>query len=306
MSKRKISKEIRIGLFFLLVLIALYFVIQFLKGNDVFQGTATYYAVYPGVEGLAPTSPVSILGLKAGTIDRISYNQINRKMIVRMKLKKSYKIPAGSVADIYSADILGGKAVKIILSEETDFHRSGDTLVSSVQKDLITLLTGELVSLKEQIAGLISGLDTTVAHLNEILGTENKQEIREALASLNSSLHQFNGFIGTLNDNAPRIGSILGSVDTLGSKLNTGMNDLNQTLVNLQALSLELKDAGLSETVNELTSLVKHLNNPGGSLGQVMNNPDLYNNITRVLGSVDSLVQRISDNPKKYFKITVF
>lgn len=306
MSKRKISKEIRIGLFFLLVLIALYFVIQFLKGNDVFQGTATYYAVYPGVEGLAPTSPVSILGLKAGTIDRISYDQINRKMIVRMKLKKSYKIPAGSVADIYSADILGGKAVKIILSEETDFHRSGDTLLSSVQKDLITLLTGELVSLKEQIAGLISGLDTTVAHLNEILGTENKQEIREALASLNSSLHQFNGFIGTLNDNAPRIGSILGSVDTLGSKLNTGMNDLNQTLVNLQALSLELKDTGLSETVNELTSLVKHLNNPGGSLGQVMNNPDLYNNITRVLGSVDSLVQRISDNPKKYFKITVF
>ncbi len=306
MSKRKISKEIRIGLFFLLVLIALYFVIQFLKGNDVFQGTATYYAVYPGVEGLAPTSPVSILGLKAGTIDRISYNQINRKMIVRMKLKKSYKIPAGSVADIYSADILGGKAVKIILSEETDFHRSGDTLLSSVQKDLITLLTGELVSLKEQIAGLISGLDTTVANLNEILGTENKQEIREALASLNSSLHQFNGFIGTLNDNAPHIGSILGSVDTLGSKLNTGMNDLNQTLVNLQALSLELKDAGLSETVNELTSLVKHLNNPGGSLGQVMNNPDLYNNITRVLGSVDSLVQRISDNPKKYFKITVF
>jgi len=306
MSKRKISKEIRIGLFFLLVLIALYFVIQFLKGNDVFQGTATYYAVYPGVEGLAPTSPVSILGLKAGTIDRISYDQINRKMIVRMKLKKSYKIPAGSVADIYSADILGGKAVKIILSEETDFHRSGDTLVSSVQKDLITLLTGELVSLKEQIAGLISGLDTTVANLNEILGTENKQEIREALASLNSSLHQFNGFIGTLNDNAPHIGSILGSVDTLGSKLNTGMNDLNQTLVNLQALSLELKDAGLSETVNELTSLVKHLNNPGGSLGQVMNNPDLYNNITRVLGSVDSLVQRISDNPKKYFKITVF
>lgn len=306
MSKRKISKEIRIGLFFLLVLIALYFVIQFLKGNDVFQGTATYYAVYPGVEGLAPTSPVSILGLKAGTIDRISYDQINRKMIVRMKLKKSYKIPAGSVADIYSADILGGKAVKIILSEETDFHRSGDTLLSSVQKDLITLLTGELVSLKEQIAGLISGLDTTVANLNEILGTENKQEIREALASLNSSLHQFNGFIGTLNDNAPRIGSILGSVDTLGSKLNTGMNDLNQTLVNLQALSLELKDAGLSETVNELTSLVKHLNNPGGSLGQVMNNPDLYNNITRVLGSVDSLVQRISDNPKKYFKITVF
>ena len=306
MSKRKISKEIRIGLFFLLVLIALYFVIQFLKGNDVFQGTATYYAVYPGVEGLAPTSPVSILGLKAGTIDRISYDQINRKMIVRMKLKKSYKIPAGSVADIYSADILGGKAVKIILSEATDFHRSGDTLLSSVQKDLITLLTGELVSLKEQIAGLISGLDTTVAHLNEILGTENKQEIREALASLNSSLHQFNGFIGTLNDNAPRIGSILGSVDTLGSKLNTGINDLNQTLVNLQALSLELKDAGLSETVNELTSLVKHLNNPGGSLGQVMNNPDLYNNITRVLGSVDSLVQRISDNPKKYFKITVF
>ena len=306
MSKRKISKEIRIGLFFLLVLIALYFVIQFLKGNDVFQGTATYYAVYPGVEGLAPTSPVSILGLKAGTIDRISYDQINRKMIVRMKLKKSYKIPAGSVADIYSADILGGKAVKISLSEETDFHRSGDTLLSSVQKDLITLLTGELVSLKEQIAGLISGLDTTVAHLNEILGTENKQEIREALASLNSSLHQFNGFIGTLNDNAPRIGSILGSVDTLGSKLNTGINDLNQTLVNLQALSLELKDAGLSETVNELTSLVKHLNNPGGSLGQVMNNPDLYNNITRVLGSVDSLVQRISDNPKKYFKITVF
>ena len=119
----KFSKELKIGFFTLVVIIALYFVIQFLKGNDLFRGTNTYYAIYNNVEGLAPTSPVSVLGLTAGTIDRIDFDQKDQQMVVTMKLKKDFRLPSGTIAEIYSADILGGKAS--VLYWEMNRHGTG-------------------------------------------------------------------------------------------------------------------------------------------------------------------------------------
>ena len=87
MKIKKYSREFKIGVFSLVVIVALYFVIQFLKGNDFFRGTSTYYAIYPNVAGLAPTSPVSVLGLTAETIDKIDFDQEKQHMVVTMKLK---------------------------------------------------------------------------------------------------------------------------------------------------------------------------------------------------------------------------
>ncbi len=285
MKIKKYSREFKIGVFSLVVIVALYFVIQFLKGNDFFRGTSTYYAIYPNVAGLAPTSPVSVLGLTAGTIDKIDFDQEKQHMVVTMKLKKGFRLPLGTEARIYSADILGGKAVQLILGDSTGWHQPGDTLDVSIERDLISMLTTEIVSLKDDISTLIANLNQTVLQLNDILDSENSGNIRESLN---------------------QIDRIFMGVDTLATGLNKAMADLSSTLDNFDDISAGLKDADLAGTIEGLHKLLDNLSNPEGTVSLLGSDPGLYNAVTDIISRADSLIRLISDNPKKYLKITVF
>lgn len=306
MSTKRFSKEAKIGLFTLLIVVALYITIQFLTGRDAFKGTRTFYAIYPSVEGLTPTSPVSILGLAAGTVDQIVFEPDSRQMIVRMRLEKTYDVPVGSLAEIHSADILGGKAVRIVLSNNTALHHSGDTLAASIQPDLMGMLTTELMGLKDQLATLLDGVTTTVSRLNLLLNQENTENISQTLAQLKSAMDGLSSFAQTLDQNSTRIDAIVQDVNGLSQQLEPAMAQLNKTLANLASLSEQVKDTPLAQTVDGLKTLLEQLSNPEGSLGRLMETPDLYDNLNGVLQKVDTLVQRISDNPKKYIKISVF
>lgn len=300
------SRELKIGLFALIVIVILYFVVQFLKGNDLFRGTNTYYALYPNVEGLAPTSPVYVLGLSAGTVDRIDFDQENQQMLIKIRLKKKFSLPEGTKAEIYSADILGGKAVQLILGNSDTWHSPSDTLASSIQPDLISLLSKELVSLKDDISGLISNLNLTVTRINDILDEENSKNIKNGLARLNNSLGHINRLTETLGNNSSRIDDILAGADTLAGELNHAVKGLSGTLANFDAVSEELKGADLAGTVEELHKLLENLSDPEGTLGQIGSNPALYHSLTDILSRADSLIRLISENPKKYLRITVF
>ncbi|HOO42270.1 MAG TPA: MlaD family protein [Bacteroidales bacterium] len=306
MKTKKMSRELKIGLFALVVIVVLYFVVQFLKGNDLFRGTNTFYAIYPNVEGLAPTSPVSVLGLTAGTVDRIDFDQKNQQMIIKIRLKKKFKLPEGTTAEIYSADILGGKAVQLVLGNSSAWHSPGDTLTSSIQPDLISLLTKELVSLKDDISGLTSNLNLTVTRINDILDEENRNNIKNGLTRLNASLGHINRLTETLGNNASRIDGILAGADTLAGELNLAVKNLSGTLANFDDVSEELKEADLGGTVEELHKLLENLSDPEGTLGQIGSNPALYHSLTDILSRADSLIRLISENPKKYLRITVF
>ncbi len=306
MKIKKYSREFKIGVFSLVVIVALYFVIQFLKGNDFFRGTSTYYAIYPNVAGLAPTSPVSVLGLTAGTIDKIDFDQEKQHMVVTMKLKKGFRLPLGTEARIYSADILGGKAVQLILGDSTGWHQPGDTLDVSIERDLISMLTTEIVSLKDDISTLIANLNQTVLQLNDILDSENSGNIRESLNRLNATLGHVNSLAETLNRNSGQIDRIFMGVDTLATGLNKAMADLSSTLDNFDDISAGLKDADLAGTIEGLHKLLDNLSNPEGTVSLLGSDPGLYNAVTDIISRADSLIRLISDNPKKYLKITVF
>lgn len=306
MKDRKFSRELKLGFFSLIVLVALYFVIQFLKGNDMFRGTTTYYAIYPNVAGLAPTSPVSVLGLTAGTIDRIDFDQEKQQMVVTIRLKKDFRLPMGTVAQIYSADILGGKAVQLLLGDSPGWQKPGDTLGVSVERDLISMLTTEIVSLKDDISLLTANLNQTVLQLNDILDSTNRDNIRQSLARLNTTLGHINTLTETLDLNAAGIDRIFLGVDTLATGLNRAMGDLGATLDNFEDISSGLKDADLAGTVDGLRQLLDNLSDPEGTLSLLGSDPGLYHTVTDVISRADSLIRLISENPKKYLRITVF
>ena len=306
MKRKKVTRELKIGIFSLIVIGALYFTIQFLKGNDFFSGTNTYYAVYPNVSGLEPTSPVSVLGLTAGAIDKIQFDQKNRQMVVKIKLKKEFSLPKGTVAEIYSADILGGKAVQLLLGNEPGIHHAGDTLASSVQRDLTSMLTNELGMLKDGISELLSNLDQAVLQLNQFLDHENRDRVKEILEHLNGSLKDINTFTNALSYNKGTVNRVVAGADTLLTELNQAAEQLSTTLAHFERISSQLKDTDITGIVDGLKELIDQLKDPEGSLGQLTSDPQLYHTVNGVLARADSLIRLISENPKKYLKITVF
>ena len=227
-------------------------------------------------------------------------------MLIKIRLKKKFRLPEGTKAEIYSDDILGGKAVQLILGNSDAWHSPGDTLTSSIQPDLISLLSKELVSLKDDISGLISNLNLTVTRINDILDEENSKNIKNGLARLNNSLGHINRLTKTLGNNSSRIDDILAGADTLAGELNRAVKGLSGTLANFDAVSEELKGADLGGTVEELHKLLENLSDPEGTLGQIGSNPALYHSLTDILSRADSLISLISENPKKYLRITVF
>ena len=306
MKRKKITRELKIGIFSLIVIGALYFTIQFLKGNDFFSGTNTYYAIYPNVSGLEPTSPVSVLGLTAGAIDKIQFDQKNRQMVVKIKLKKEFSLPKGTVAEIYSADILGGKAVQLLLGNEPGIHHAGDTLASSVQRDLTSMLTNEIGMLKDGISELLSNLDQAVLQLNQFLDHENRDSVKEILEHLNGSLKDINTFTNALSYNKGTVNRVVAGADTLLTELNQAAEQLSTTLAHFERISSQLKDTDITGIVDGLKELIDQLKDPEGSLGQLTSDPQLYHAVNGVLARADSLIRLISENPKKYLKITVF
>ena len=306
MKRKKITRELKIGIFSLIVIGALYFTIQFLKGNDFFSGTNTYYAVYPNVSGLEPTSPVSVLGLTAGAIDKIQFDQKNRQMVVKIKLKKEFSLPKGTVAEIYSADILGGKAVQLLLGNGPGIHHAGDTLASSVQRDLTSMLTNEIGMLKDGISELLSNLDQAVLQLNQFLDHENRDSVKEILEHLNGSLKDINTFTNALSYNKGTVNRVVAGADTLLTELNQAAEQLSTTLAHFERISSQLKDTDITGIVDGLKELIDQLKDPEGSLGQLTSDPQLYHAVNGVLARADSLIRLISENPKKYLKITVF
>ncbi len=306
MKRKKVTRELKIGIFSLIVIGALYFTIQFLKGNDFFSGTNTYYAIYPNVSGLEPTSPVSVLGLTAGAIDKIQFDQKNRQMVVKIKLKKEFSLPKGTVAEIYSADILGGKAVQLLLGNGPGIHHAGDTLASSVQRDLTSMLTNELGMLKDGISELLSNLDQAVLQLNQFLDHENRDRVKEILEHLNGSLKDINTFTNALSYNRGTVNRVVAGADTLLTELNQAAEQLSTTLAHFEGISSQLKDTDITGIVDGLKELIDQLKDPEGSLGQLTSDPQLYHTVNGVLARADSLIRLISENPKKYLKITVF
>ncbi|NLA15699.1 MAG: MCE family protein [Bacteroidales bacterium] len=306
MKKKKFSRELKIGFFSLIVIVFLYFTIQFLKGNDLFSGTNTYYAIYTNVWGLDPTSPVSVLGLTAGSVDNIQFDRESKKMVVKMRLKKDFPIPRGTVAEIYSADILGGKAVQLLLGSQEDMHSSGDTLASSIQHDLISMLTNDLGLLKDDISGLISSVELAVLDLTRLLSEENRDQVQDVLKHLNGSLKEINTFTKALNENKGTLDRIFTGADTLFLGLNKATVRLTATLEHFEGMASQWKDQDVAGVINGLKELLDQLNNPDGTLGQLTGDPQLYHAVTRVLHRADSLLHLMGENPKKYFKISVF
>lgn len=306
MEKFKLSRVQAIGLFVLLTLIATFAVVNFLRGEDIFNRSTVYYANFEAVDGLAVTGPVYLKGLKVGMVEAIEYDMDNDNFEVKFKVKSQFKIPANSVAEIFSADIMGSKAMRVTLGDSKEYAESGATLKADIVPDMITTLATEIMPLKDEAQKLVANLNKTLDNVNTMLDSSARANIQGSFANLNRTLTNAAKLSAALNDMSPELAGIVENLQVLSEGLSQSAGNIKGSLENVNTITSQLLQAELDKTIASLRNLSEKLQDPNGSIGKMLATDSLHQSVNNLINDVDELVRRITENPKKYIKVSVF
>jgi phospholipid/cholesterol/gamma-HCH transport system substrate-binding protein len=304
--KIKLTREQKTGLFAIIILFSIYLVINYLKGKDLFSNRNTYYTVFYDIDGLTATGPIYLRGLKVGTIESINYSHTTDKFVVMLKVGGKYNLPKNSVAEIYSTDLLGSKALRINMGDKSEILKNRDTLASATDPGLINMLADQLIPIKESISGLIETMNTTLLNVNEILSPKARQDLAASLESLSKTLKGAEGVVSNIDKSGPEITSIIANLNQLTLELGSSSKKLNMGLDNVVQITDSLKSADLTGTITSLKGVLEQIKNPDGTIGKLLYTDSVHTSIDRLIRDLDTLVKNITENPKKYIKISVF
>jgi phospholipid/cholesterol/gamma-HCH transport system substrate-binding protein len=315
----KISKEFKIGIVVLLAIGGLIWGINFLKGYDIFSKKYVLYAVYPKIDGLIEANPLMVNGYKVGQVNKISLIKKDGvyNVLVKFLLTEDVKIPKKSTAKAVSSDLLGSKAVEILYSDETEFVKSGDTLLAQSEEGLKESVNKTIAPLQKKANELLSSIDSVMTIVQVVLNDKTRENlsksfesIKKAISSLEQTCYKLDDLVAS---EKAKISSILTKLNVLASMLEKNTGRIDNILGNLSTLSDSLAKAQIKEaianadkTLKEMNILVAKINEGQGTIGKLVKNDSLYNNLNKASDDLDKLMKDLRINPERYIHFSVF
>lgn len=312
------SREFKAGVVVVLAAAVLYWGISFLKGSDLFEHGTEVYAVYDNTEGITKSQNVTLNGFSVGKVSDVYFHPNNSgKIVVKMNITTDYPITANSIAEIRSADLLGAKEIALVLEKGSVLIESGDTLRSSIEASLSESINKEVLPVKVKAEKLLASLDSTVNILTGFLGGEMQEEFRTSFDNVNRSISN----LGTITDeislymseNREALGSATQNLERLTDMLNENRDELDRVFNNLANISdtLARANAGeamrsLSKTAKRLDVITSNIEAGEGTLGKLVANDSLYNEVNHAVLSLDKLLEDIKEHPGRYVEISIF
>ncbi|MGB7392878.1 MAG: MlaD family protein [Pricia sp.] len=300
----KLSREIKTGIIVVGGILLFVLGFSYLKSSPLFEDGRMLYAVYEDVGGLQVGTPVTINGLVVGNVNGIKFKDRGGALAVSFTVKNDFGFSKNSPAELYDTGIIGGKGIQIKpVFDGAATAKSGDTLPSEIQPGLTQLLQTQLTPLQRKVEDAVTNADSLLVNVNEVLDPTAKKDLRETLGGLNRTVASFQK-----------------SADALNRILNGNEEKLSKSLTNFEALtsnfaklSDSLNNAGLNRTfaklesaVSSLDNLVAQMDSGDGTLGKLMNDEKLYNNLNSASRELDLLLQDLRLNPKRYVNVSVF
>lgn len=310
-----IKKEIKIGVFVLVMLAILGWGLNYLKGRDVFFRGNLYYGIYPKVDGLTDASPVYYKGFKVGAVRDIEIEASEtQRFIVSFALTKDIFLPKNSVAQIYSLDLLGSKGVQFIPGNSHEPLMPNDTLGTSIIGDLADQLSTNVLPLKDKTERLITRFDSVLANIGRLVDEDNIAHLSGSFHSLHQSLQHMEVVTQNLAlYTGPNggMGSVTQKLDSLLGRLNAQGNHIDTTMDGLSAMAQDLKNARIDQTFLELkntlsqtTLALKSINESQGSMGLLLNDKQLYYSLQDASANLNRLLIDLRQNPKRYVNLS--
>lgn len=295
----KITREVKTAILVISGVLLFIYLFNYLKGQDLFSTEVNYYTEFD-YNALTMSSPVTIKGNTVGKVEDISYDFKSGMTRVEFSVDPRLQFAKSSKIRLYETGIMGGNALAVIDSYEGEQAKKGDFIKSEIQPGLISSLKDNFTGLSTDLDKTLRSADTLMVSLNGLVTDESDDGLKATLGELNATLKSFKSLSVSiqqvLKDNEEKISETLDS--------------FKEASANFTALSEDLKKAQLSKTVAsfdetlvKFNAVLEGLQNGEGSMGKLLKDDKLYNNLEAVTKEMELLLLDIKLHPARYRRI---
>ncbi|MFD0988511.1 MlaD family protein [Mariniflexile jejuense] len=295
----KLSKEVKTGILVLLGIALFIFGFNYLKGRNLFEPTDVFYTEFD-YNALSKSSPVTVMGNSVGKIEDISYNYDTGKTRVAFTVSEKLKFSKNSIVKMYEVGFMSGNGLTLLISNEGEQAKPGDVLQSEVEFGLVTNLSKNFSGVTDNLDSALKSTDTLMYSINKLVNDNSDAGLKHTIEELNYTLKSFRNTSNTVNEtlskNDKNITAILEKFKTISA--------------DLAVLTTDLKTANIGTTVETLNATLAKLNviltsidKGDGTIGKLLKDEGLYNNIEGATKEMESLLLDIKLHPKRYFRV---
>ena len=312
----KINNETKIGVMAVIGVAMLVIGFRFLKGQGIFKKEKHIYAVYADVQGLKQSNPVVINGLQIGRISNLDGGKDMKRILVTVSLSKDVNIPKNSLA-VINPNLLGSPTMEIQLGDANTYLKNGDTLLTTLSGGAFDEAMKIINPVLYEVRNAVKSLDSVLTTITTLFDVHTKDNIKSILANVNSATASFvitSHSLQTLMD--VQNGALAQSMENMKaftSNLNTNNNQLDSIMKNTEVFSNKLSKLNFERTLDTLQLAINNfkvgsekINSKEGSLGLLLNDKTLYNNLESTSDKLNILLDDIRVHPKRYVNISVF
>lgn len=299
----KLSREVKTAIFAIGAILLFIFGYSYLKGTNILESSRTFYAKYKNVEGLAKSAPVTINGLTVGKVTNISFENKKGGLVVEFSVENDFEFSKGSQARIYSSNPIGGKSLGIFPIYQGPKATSGDTLKGQIEKGILDAFTDKLGPLELKVESTLSTLDTLLLSVTDLIDEKTRMNLKQTMATLNTTSQSFKN----ISQNMDQL--LIANKEKLGSTV----DNLSITSKNFAALSDSLANINTGKMVQQIEGVTQRLNNimesidnEEGSVGKLLKDEKLYDNMESASKQLDLLLEDMRLNPKRYVHFSLF
>jgi phospholipid/cholesterol/gamma-HCH transport system substrate-binding protein len=299
----KISREVKIGALVLIVIALFVWGVNYLKGVNILNRTQIYKMEFDNIAELSTSAGVFVSGYKVGSVKDIYFKEGNTgKIVVEIIIKEDLQIPKNSVGQIYSKDVMGTKAIRLIFSDSKEFYETGATLTSDVEIGLMD----QLMPLKNKVENMVEGIDSLMKITEYALD-------KKTIGHLQGTIKNLETFSGDLSGQGDRLTAIFQNVESISANLKNNNQKLNNLLMNASNLSDSLAQSNIKSTmlltnqaVGQLNYILQKISKGEGTMGMLVQNDTLYYNLEAASKNLDQLLLDLQKHPKRYVHFSVF
>jgi len=302
----KISNETKVGVLAAISITILILGYNFMKGEDLFSSTKVYYGEYTKVNGLFRSNPVVINGHAVGHVSSVEMDKKSKHLYVGITLPDDIDIPKNSILKITNKDLVGSKAIEIILGHDsTGYASSGDTLSSMIDAGIEQAVTSVMTPLTEKISAVLSNIDTAISDVS-LQTTLN--DLSQTLKSFQTTTVKLNAI---LEGNTEKIAQIVDNINEVSKELKKSSPKVSEIIAGLEKTANELSEVNLKQLSTELTATIAELKttlqvlqSDQGTIGKLAKKDEVYNELLSTVAALDSLANDIIKYPRRYSGIT--
>ena len=293
----KVRNEIKIALVAVAGIVALFIGLNFLKGTHLFTGSKTYHFAFDDISGLTKSSPIYASGYQVGLVKDIifDYSHKNKTKVIA-EMDKQMKIPKGTTAFI-SSDVLGNIKVTLnIAPNRGEFIQEGGLIPGDIDRGPM----GEVTSMIPAVKQMLPKLDSILLSLNLLLAdpaiASSVHNVQDMTANLTKTSHDLNAIVAKLNREIPGV----------VTKTNRILDNSETFTANLSQVDVATTMRKVDEAMADVKEVTDKINSNEGTLGLLMRDPSLYNQLNTTVRSADSLMVNIRQHPKRYVHFSIF